>query len=109
MFASFAGAKGQDYTTKEVKIKFDEKDTVWIVNANYNFYKENLQLTLDFSEQDPKPTLIKWNASDAQYTPINGSTKMTHTYPAGKHELQLISADGKVYSGIASRRVATLC
>ncbi|MDE5611062.1 MAG: PKD domain-containing protein [Odoribacter sp.] len=96
LFMSLADVMGQSYTTKTEKIKLD-KDTVWIINAAYNLYKQELRLTLDFSEQTPKPTRICWDAKKSlPYENVGTQTMMSHTYSAGRYEV-LLEVSGKTY------------
>ncbi|MDE6452024.1 MAG: hypothetical protein K2L23_07035, partial [Odoribacter sp.] len=94
LLQSFSQSKVVDYRSMTEKIKFD-KDTVWIINTEYDLYHPNLELKLDFSEQIPAPSKIKWEAQSAWENVNPGG--MAHIYDSGLHELQLEDPAGKIY------------
>ena len=101
---SFSQSRVADYRSKTEKIKFD-KDTVWIINTEYDLYHLNLELNLDFSEQIPVPSRIKWSAQSAWENVNPGG--MTHMYDSGLHELQLEDPAGKIYHYMVFNRMLT--
>lgn len=94
LLCSFFQAKGQDFVSMTEKVKL-EKDTVWIVNQNYDEYHHTLRLTLDFSEQSPRPKMVRWG-HDSQENQVSSNT-LTYSYPVGLYTLEIVGNDDKVY------------